>query len=141
MMLSIQKSSLSSAGARRLVEAATRYAHENGLAIAVAAVDLAGAPIALLRMDGVSASVSEFALDKAYTSANSGLTTQEFFAHMASEPSLLAGLSNRSRLLVWGGGLPVKDKGVLVGGLGVSGAREADDIACARHALEAVGAL
>ena len=134
--VTIQKTSLSSAAALALVEAAIRHASKNGFAIAVAAVDLEGAPLALLRMDGVPASVAEFALDKAYTAANTGISTQEFFARMDSSSSLRLGLMSRRRLLVWGGGLPVRSGDVLIGGIGVSGSREEDDIACARHALE-----
>ena len=136
----VHKSSLSSAAARTLVDAAVRYAGENGLAIAVAAVDCEGAVLALQRMDGVHASIADFALDKAYTAASAGVSTQDFFTRMDSSPSLRLGLMSRARLLVWGGGLPVRSGGVLLGGIGVSGSREEDDVACARHAIEALGA-
>ena len=48
--------------------------------------------------------------------------------------------SNSIRLVVFGGGLPIRAGGVLIGGIGVSGASEAQDEECARAALDAIGA-
>jgi uncharacterized protein GlcG (DUF336 family) len=45
---------------------------------------------------------------------------------------------NRPRLLTWGGGVPVRVDGQVVGAVGVSGGPEDDDIACARAALAAL---
>ena len=58
---------------------------------------------------------------------------------MTSAPSLTLGFQNRPRLMVWGGGLPIFHEGRAVGALGVSGAQEAEDIACAKAALAALG--
>jgi uncharacterized protein GlcG (DUF336 family) len=58
---------------------------------------------------------------------------------MNSSPALGMGLSNRSRLLVWGGGVPVRAEGEVIGGIGVSGSSEEDDVACAQAALTACG--
>jgi uncharacterized protein GlcG (DUF336 family) len=49
------------------------------------------------------------------------------------------GLSTRERLLTWGGGLPILHDGACVGGIGVSGAQDFEDIACARVALAEAG--
>ena len=50
------------------------------------------------------------------------------------------GFSARPRLVVFGGGLPIRAGGALIGGIGVSGASEAQDEECARAALDAIGA-
>ena len=50
------------------------------------------------------------------------------------------GFSARPRLVVFGGGLPIRVAGELIGGIGVSGASEEQDEECARAALLAIGA-
>ena len=138
MTLVLQKSSLTLEAAWRIADAAIAKAEADGIRIAVAVVDQEGAPLALLRMDGVPAPIAEFALDKAYTAAVTGAATKDFFTHMDSSPALRLGLVSRSRLLVWGGGLPARVEGQTVGGIGVSGGPEEADIACAEHAVNAV---
>jgi multiple sugar transport system permease protein len=49
------------------------------------------------------------------------------------------GLSTRQRLLPWGGGLPVVPADKVIGGVGVSGATEPEDTACAEAGLRALG--
>ena len=131
--------SVSSAVAHELVALSCGRAAEDGLAVAAAVVDAQGIVLALLRMDGVAPPVAEFALDKAFTAATMRRTTAAFAERMGGSPSLTLGLSTRSRLLAWGGGLPVLKDGRVVGGLGVSGAKDHEDIACARHALGRAG--
>ncbi len=130
---------LSSGTALRLVEAAFAEAERTGLRIAAVATDAAGTPVALARMDMVTPPILEFALDKAYTAATMRRSTEALFARMTSAPSLTLGFQNRPRLMVWGGGLPIFHEGRVVGALGVSGAQEAEDIACAKAALAALG--
>lgn len=138
MTLVLQKSSLTMEAARKIADAAIARAEADDQKIAVAIVDQEGAPLALLRMDGVPAPIAEFALDKAYTAAVTGSATKDFFAHIDSSPALRLGLISRSRLLVWGGGVPARVGGQTVGGIGVSGGPEDADIACAEAALESV---
>lgn len=139
--LILHKASLTSSGAKLMIESALSFAVENGLKIAVVVVDREGALLGLLRMDDVPAPITEFAIDKAYTASVTGTPTNEFFTHIDSSPSLRLGLMSRSRLLVWGGGLPARHQGQVVGGVGVSGGSEEQDIACATRALEAGGLL
>jgi uncharacterized protein GlcG (DUF336 family) len=130
---------LGSAAARRIVEAAIAEAERGGWRIAVAVVDPSGLPIALARMDEVTPPILDFAQDKAYTAATMRRSTEAFFGRMTSAPTLAMGFQNRPRLMVWGGGLPIFYEGLAVGGVGVSGAKEAEDVACARAAIAAVG--
>lgn len=130
---------LASATALQMVQAAIAYAAAQGWKIAVAVVDPAGAALASCRMDAVTPPIADFALDKAYTSATMRRSTAAYFERMSGSASLQLGLANRDRLLVWGGGLPILYDGVVVGGIGVSGAQDFEDIACAQAALAAVG--
>lgn len=90
-------------------------------------------------MDGVSSQTLTFAEDKAFTAATMRRSTAAFFDRMDQSPSLRLGIANRDRLLVWGGGVPVKFEGSIVGGIGVSGAQDFEDVACAQEALRCVG--
>ena len=137
-MLSASRT-LGSAAARRIVEAAIAEAERGGWRIAVAVVDPSGLPIALARMDEVTPPILDFAQDKAYTAATMRRSTEAFFGRMTSAPTLAMGFQNRPRLMVWGGGLPIFHEGLAVVGVGVSGAKEAEDVACARAAIAAVG--
>lgn len=130
---------LSAATALRLVGAAVAEAERNGWRVAVAVVDPSGLPIAAVRMDQATPPILEFAQDKAYTAATMRRSTEAHFGRMTSSPSLTLGFQNRPRLMVWGGGLPIVHDGRVVGGIGVSGAKDFEDVACAEAALAQEG--
>lgn len=130
---------LASATALQMVQAALGHAEAKGWKVAVAVVDPAGVALATCRMDTVTPPIADFALDKAYTAATMRRNTAAFFERMDGSPSLRLGLGNRDRLLVWGGGLPILYDGTVIGGIGVSGAQDFEDIACGQAALTAVG--
>ena len=81
----------------------------------------------------------EFALDKAYTSGTLRKSSKDFGERMASSTTLTLGLGSRDRFLAWGGGVPILEGANCIGGLGVSGAQEHEDIACAEAAIIATG--
>ena len=131
--------SLSTKSARDIIASALEEAEALNLAIAVVVADPHGHVLASVRMDGVSPTVLSFAEDKAYTSANMKRSTEAFSERMASSDSLKMGLSTRPRLLVWGGGLPIFFEGKLIGGLGISGAKDHEDIAIGKKVLARFG--
>ena len=86
-------------------------------------------------MDGAPIPTIEMAQNKAYT-ALLGVSTQDFFNFIQSDPSLLSGIPTLSRMAAWGGGFPIKVDGEVVGAIGVSGAPTVqNDVDCARAAL------
>jgi uncharacterized protein GlcG (DUF336 family) len=135
----IQKPTISSDVAMRLAQAAVAHAKDNGWTIAVSVVDASGGPLASWRMDQAVAPVATYATDKAYTAAMFGTPSAALAAEMDVSPGQRMGFQSRDRYLVWGGGLPIRHKGVVVGGIGVSGAKDFEDIACAEVALAAEG--
>lgn len=139
MNLTISRETISLAAAQALVAAALAEAGRLGIRIAVSVADREGSPVTHARMDEVPAPISDFAAEKAYTAAVTGAATHDFFAHIDSSPSLRMGLTGRSKFLVWSGGLPLVVNGNPVGGIGVSGGSEEQDIACARAALAVCG--
>lgn len=135
----VELTSLSLATARLLADRALEEAAQRSLKVAVCVVDVQGHTLAAARMDSTTPPILTFAEDKAYTAATMRRATAAFAERMASSASLTLGLSTRSRLLPWGGGLPVVCGGKVVGGIGVSGASDVEDIACAQAALAAAG--
>jgi glc operon protein GlcG len=135
----IRKPTLSSDAALQLVRSATGHAKANGWTVAVAVVDAAGDVLASLRMDDAVAPIAGYALDKAYTAVMFKTASADLVAEMEASTGQRMGFESRGRYLVWQGGLPIRHEGAVVGGIGVSGAKGPDDIACARFALTEAG--
>jgi uncharacterized protein GlcG (DUF336 family) len=138
-MKSLIRKEISPQVAQTLVAEALAHGRKNDWEIAVAVVDPHGFLVAFGRTDDVAPPIGDFALDKAYTAGMLRKSTQDFGERMASSPTLGLGLSTRSRFMAWGGGVAVFDGKDCIAGIGVSGAEDFEDIACAHAAIEAVG--
>ena len=93
----IEKNSISSELAQRMVDAALVKAKAIGVTENVAVVDDGGNLKAFARMDGAPILSIEISQHKAYT-ALFGLATQEFFKYIQADPSLLVGIPQLARL-------------------------------------------
>src|ERR1700686_1549558 len=134
----VNKHSISFELAQRMVNAAVAKARELGVSENVVILDEGGNLKAFGRMDGAPLPTTEMAQNKAYT-ALLGVSTQEFFNFIQSDPSLLAGVPTLARMAAWGGGFPIKVNGEVVGAIGVSGAPMVqNDVDCATAALALV---
>lgn len=123
-------------------QAAVRHAEMNGWRINVAVVERGGNLMAFLRMPGAFLHSINIAIDKAYTAASFGFPTKEWMAVVGHDEGMKLGFSAQPRLIVFGGGLPIRpgtDGNEWLGGIGVSGASEAQDEECARAGLAAIG--
>lgn len=138
MMIHVLES-VSAEGALRLLNAALHAAKEQHLSVAICICDVQGHVLASARTGDATPPILGFAEDKAFTAATMRRTTAAFAERIASSASLSLGLSTRTRLLPWGGGLPIVHEGRVVGGIGVSGAQDFEDIAIAQAALTACG--
>lgn len=130
---------LSAQTAFRLVERSSAHAAAQGWPVATVVTDPDGEVLAALRMDGVGPHILGFATDKAHTAALMRKTTKDYFEEMRQRDDSRMVLANRNRLIVWGGGLPVVHEGIVVGGIGVSGVKDFEDIECAEKALASEG--
>src|ERR1700751_1989527 len=131
----VKKHSISSELAQKMMDKAVAKARELGVSENVAILDDGGNLKAFSRMDGAPLPTIEMAQNKAYT-ALLGVSTQDFFNFIQSDPSLLAGIPTLSRMAAWGGGFPIKVDGGVVGAIGVSGAATVqNDVDCAKAAL------
>ncbi len=134
----VKKYSISYDLAQKMVDASVAKARELGVSENVAILDDGGNLKAFSRMDGAPIPTIEMAQNKAYT-ALFGISTQEFFNFIQSDPSLLAGIPTLARVAAWGGGFPVNVDGEIVGAIGLSEAPTVqNDVDCAGAALALV---
>lgn len=140
MKVAVQQATVSWEAAHAAVAAAVRHAEALGVRINVGIADAAGNLVAFLRMPGAFPQSIDIAIDKAYTAGGFGFATARWMDVVAGNEGMKLGFAARPRLVVFGGGLPIRVQGELVGGIGVSGASEEQDGACARAGLAAIGA-
>lgn len=127
--------------AHAAVDAAVRQAEMLGIRINVAVADSGGNLAAFLRMPGAFLHSIEIAIDKAYTAAGFGFPTSAWSGALEGlSKAARDGLPRRPRLVAFGGGLPLRVEGELLGAIGVSGGSEEQDEQCARAGLAAIGA-
>lgn len=119
-----------------MVKGAHEYAQMMGLAVSVAVVDEAGAPIALGKMDKAEPRTAEIAFNKAYTAAAFHVSTTELVPQ-ARQPWLQSlAVSHRGRVLPMAGAIPIVDGVTIVGAIGVDGAKRPEqDVLCCRAGL------
>ena len=129
--------SLTEQASLSLLQAAINKAGELGIKATVSVVDASGRQLAFLKMAGSFLVSSELSQKKAITAAGMGLNTVDLENVLASAPArVLDGLNQAGDFTVIGGGVPLYWEGVLVGGIGVSGGSEDEDIECALSAAE-----
>jgi len=136
---SVATRTISAEAAHRAVGAAVARAGELGLRVNAAVCDASGVLTGFLRMPGAFLHSVEIAMDKAYTAAGFGFPTKAWMPAIGGDEALRVGLPLRPRLVVFGGGLPIREHGVLIGAIGVSGGSAEQDEECARAGIAAVG--
>lgn len=138
-MHTLEQPTLASSAAVEMCRAATTHAESIGVKINVSVVDAGGNPLAFQRMNGAFLHSIAIAEDKAYAAVSFGMSTGDWRKVFAEAPELKDGLIHRPRFVTLAGGLPITLNGENVGAIGVSGASEEQDEACARAGMAAVG--
>lgn len=110
-------------GARVAIDAATAMARETGAGGAIAVVDQGGNLMALERLDGTFAAGANISIGKARTAALFQKPTRVFEDIIRSGRTPMIALSDFTPLK---GGVPIIIDGQIVGAVGVSGAKSAD---------------
>ncbi|KTR83656.1 hypothetical protein NS277_08230 [Novosphingobium barchaimii] len=125
---------LTIAAARAIAGAAFSEAERQSCAIVVVVLD-AGSEILLVeRGSGALVSSIEIARRKAECAVGFGMPTEILASVSASNPAL----ANLPRMLPFEGGIPVIIDGRIAGAIGVSGASQEQDLACAKAGIAAV---
>jgi glc operon protein GlcG len=119
--------------AKSAVDAAEAEARANDWNVTIVVTDAAGVPIYLRRLDGASSRSYDIALNKARTSASTGLTTIEYGQRVAT--GSLEAVSNG---ITFEGGLPITLNGQLAGAIGTSGVRANEDAQISRAGATAI---
>ena len=130
---------ISAEAASIALKATVEHAQKIGISFNVAITDSSGVLAGFLRMPGAFLHSIDIAIDKAYPSASFGFPTSQWMKVLEGDAALKAGLPLRPRLVIFGGGLPIVDHGVRLGGIGVSGGSAEQDEECARAGLKAIG--
>ncbi|MGH7761916.1 MAG: GlcG/HbpS family heme-binding protein [Candidatus Dormibacteraceae bacterium] len=135
-----QRPSISSDLAQRVIAAAEAKAKQMGHPFVIAVCDESGVLKAYSRMDGAALLSVQVAQDKAYTAVGFGLSTDGWHEFIKNDPPLAAGaVGGIDRLVVFGGGYPIKIGDAVVGAVGVSGGHYSQDMEVAKAGLAAAG--
>lgn len=122
--------------ARRMAYLVGQLAGEMALPVVFAAVDAGGSLILVHRMDGALPASLELAINKAFTAAAFRLPTHGL-GELAQPGGALYGVqtSHQGRVVLFGGGYPVRRDGGVVGAIGVSGGTVEQDMQIASQVL------
>ena len=129
--------SLTLEDARRAIAAGERKALELKLPYNIAVVDAGGSLVAHARMDGAWLGSVDIAIDKAWTARAFDMAT-DALARLgaAGQQGFGINTTNHCRVVIFGGGVPVKASGAVIGGVGASGGSVEQDILVARAAVD-----
>ncbi len=122
--------------ARRIIAAAEKKAEELGQPMNIAVVDEGGNLVAFERMPNAWLGSIDIAQNKAWTSRAFDITTKDLGANSQSGDQFFGiHASNSGKVMIFAGGIPLKQDGEVVGAIGVSGGSGEQD-----HAVAEAGA-
>jgi uncharacterized protein GlcG (DUF336 family) len=128
--------SLDLADARRIIAAGESKARQLNIPYNLAVVDAAGGLVAHVRMDGAWLGSVDIAINKAWTASAFDASTEDLSRITQSgDPGFGLNTTNGSRVVIFGGGIPIKCDGAVIGAVGASGGSVEEDITVARAAL------
>ena len=128
--------SLDLADARQIIAAGERKAIELGIPYNIAVADAGGGLVAHVRMDGAWLGSVDIAINKAWTVRAFNASTDDLSRITQSGgPGFGLNTTNGSRVVIFGGGIPIKRDDAVIGAVGASGGSVEEDIAVARAAL------
>ena len=128
--------------ARRLSERVREEAARLGVKAVVAVSDRAGRPILVECMDDAYIASYDIAVNKAFTVTALKMSTSEL-KPLAQPGGSLYGIqfTNDGKIVIFGGGEPLKVGSRVIGGLGVSGGSEEQDAHLAAFGANAFASL
>ncbi len=132
---------LTLAQARKIIEAAEKKAGEVGQPMNIAVVDEGGNLLAFARMAEAWLGSIDIAMNKAFTSRAFNIATKDLGENSQPGQQFFGiHVSNGGRVMIFAGGLPLKQGGKVVGAIGVSGGSGAQDQQVAEAGAAALGA-
>jgi glc operon protein GlcG len=128
---------LSHSDAMRVIDAVRTVLEKDGRGAAVAVVDAHGELMAFLRTDGCPLASINNAIHKGFTAARERKESGAVGQASREENFPITNFGDL-RYIGWGGGVPLVHQGQVVGGVGVSGLPEAEDVELARLGANAL---
>jgi uncharacterized protein GlcG (DUF336 family) len=122
--------------ARQIIAAAEKKAKELGQPMNIAVADGGGNLVAHVRMDGAWLGSIDISIKKAFTSRAFDISTRDLATQSQSGGQFFGiHASNGGRVMIFAGGIPLRQAGKVVGAVGVSGGSGVQD-----HAVAEAGA-
>ena len=108
--------------ARKIIAAAEKKASEIGQPMNIAVVDEGGNLVSHVRMDGAWIGSIDISINKAFTSRAFDISTKDLAQHSQSGGQFFGiHVSNHGRIMIFAGGIPLKQGNKVIGAIGVSG--------------------
>jgi len=126
--------------AEALIREVENYAATIGKKAVIAVCNDQGNPIAVHVMDDAFLVSYDVALKKAYTAVSVKMSTMEL-SKLVQPGQTFYGLQNVDKMLVFGGGVPLKVGDRIVGGLGISGGTGEEDHMLCEYGLQVFSKL
>ncbi|MDN4073009.1 GlcG/HbpS family heme-binding protein [Fictibacillus terranigra] len=125
--------------AKTLIESAEKKAREIQVPMVISIVDKGGNFVACHRMDEALLVSVDIAQNKAWTSVAMKMPTANL-AEAAGVGKSLYGINttNNGRVVVFGGGIPLRQNGEIIGAIGVSGGSVKEDIQVAQAGVDSL---
>lgn len=134
------RATLTTEATERLVAAAAASARSLGIRVHIAVLDSAAQLVGWLSFEGAPRIAAKTARDKALTAVNTGMSTLAWKQYLESiPPSEQRIIDKLDGYIAADGGYPLIEAGLLLGGIGISGADQERDATVARAALAALG--
>jgi glc operon protein GlcG len=127
---------LTEAAILALLSAGVKKARDMGQPQCIVIVDASGVDLGCIRMDGARFLSMRSARAKAETAASTGNPS----GSISEAARMLLAAATGGSVTGLPGGLPIRVKGVLLGGIGVGSGTGAQDVEVAEAALAAIGA-
>lgn len=128
--------SITLAQAKAVIAAAEKKAEQIGQPMNIAIVDAGGNLVSHVRMDGAWIGSIDISINKAFTSRAFDISTKDLGDNSQPNQQFFGiHASNRGKIMIFAGGIPLKKDGKVVGAIGVSGGSGVQD-----HSVAEAGA-
>ncbi len=139
MKMSAPRATLSTEAIETLLVAASRRARQLDIRIHIAITDAAAEIVGFLSCEGAPVLAATTARQKAFTAVRTGMATKDWKAYTDSIPADEQKIIDKiDGYIAADGGYPIVEDGLVLGGIGISGADQERDAEVARAAIAAL---
>jgi uncharacterized protein GlcG (DUF336 family) len=140
VQIAATRGTLTTEAVETLLRASAEEARRLAIRVHIAVMDSAAELVGFLSFEGAPRLAATTARHKAFTAVQTGMSTLRWKQYVESIPAGERAIIEKIEgYIAADGGYPVLEAGVLLGGIGVSGADQERDAACALRALAALG--